>query len=277
MLFPKYPSVYIAPDPGFAPYAPFPTQATTEPSSVVTGSVPGVAKVVNATTTRKNDGTYVEAFINTNNDSLSPLGISANHGKAQGTFFYTVGLAAGTTTDPVTGVVTLDPTSPSLAKRIGFARLPIKEKIKNPRDDDDADDGEDRTRHANWHNSEPGDEDADGVPDQYDTSTSRESWNAFDPAMLPGQQSVDYPVSTNASTLALIASVEADPLSMIAIDIYNGLGVLSATSGPLTGTAVVTLPMPGAGTYTARVRNLGTGAVTQAPTIILREPALPQQ
>ena len=277
MLFPKYSSVYIAPDPGFAPYAPFPTQATPEASSVVTGSVPGVAKVVNATTTRKNDGTYVEAFINTNNDSLSPLGIGANHGKAQGTFFYTVGLAAGVTTDPVTNAVVLDPTNPSVAKRIGFVRLPIKEKIKNPRDDDDADDGEDRNHHANWHNSEPGDEDADGVPDRYDTSTSRESSTAFDPAMLPGQQSVDYPISTNASTLALIAAVEADPLSMIAVDIYNALGVLSATSGPLAGSALVTLPLPGAGTYTARVRNLGTGTVTQAPTFILREPALPQQ
>jgi hypothetical protein len=277
MLFPKFPAVYIAPDPGFAPYAPFDTVATNEPSSVVSGSVQGTPKVVNATTTRKDDGTYVEAFINTNNDSLSPLGITPNHGKAQGTFFYTVGLAAGTTTDPTTGAVVFDPTSPSIAKRIGFVRLPIKEKIKNGRDDDDADDGEDRNFKPGWHNSEPGDDDADGVPDQYDTSTNRESSTAFDPALLPGQQSVDYPVSTSASTLALIASVEADPLSMIAVDIYNGLGVLSATSGPLTGTALVTLPLPGAGTYTARVRNLGTGAVTQAPTIILREPGLPQQ
>ena len=64
---------------------------------------------------------------------------------------------------------------------------------------------------------------------------------------------------------------------MIAVDIYNALGVLSATSGPLAGSALVTLPLPGAGTYTARVRNLGTGTVTQAPTFILREPALPQQ
>ncbi|HEY0519908.1 MAG TPA: hypothetical protein VGC84_10490, partial [Ilumatobacteraceae bacterium] len=106
VLFPKFPAVYIAPDPGVAPLTTFPTVVTNEPSSVVSGTVPGTPKVVDATTTRKNDGTYVEAFINTNNDSLQPLGISPNHGKAQGTFFYTVGLAAGTTTDPVTGVVT---------------------------------------------------------------------------------------------------------------------------------------------------------------------------
>jgi hypothetical protein len=270
MLFPKFPAVFIPPTPVAIPPVDFPVIVEKEQSSRFDGTAPADAKIV-AAKTAPCDGTCVEAMIDTvlftSNPgaapSMSPLGITPNKSKAQGTFFYTVG---------VTG--TAD--NPSVAKRIGFVRLPNKEKIKNGRDDDDTDDGEDRTAHPSWHNSEPGDEDADGVPDQYDTPSSRENTSVFDPAQVPGQQGVDYPLTASASTLALIASVETDPTAQIAVDIYNALGVLAATSGPMVGNAVVTLPLPAAGTYTARVRNLGLSPVTNTPTLVIRDSVVPQ-
>jgi hypothetical protein len=270
MLFPKFAPVYVPPTTAAIPPVDFPVIVEKEQSPRFSGTAPADAKIV-AAKTSSCDGTCVEALINTvlftsnpaAGPSMSPLGITPNKSKAQGTFFYTVG---------ITGTVD----NPSVAKRIGFARLPIKEKIKNGRDDDDTDDGYDRSHHPQWHNSEPGDEDADGVPDQYDTSTGRENTSVFDPASLPGQQSADYPLAASAGTLALIASIEADPTAQIAVDIYNALGVLAATSGPMVGTAVCTLPLPSAGSYTARVRNLGFTPATSTPTLIVRDPIVQQ-
>jgi hypothetical protein len=204
--------------------------------------------------------------------SLTPLGISPNMSKAQGTFFYTVGLTAQAA----------DPTDPnsqpfSVAKRLGFVRLPNKERIRFARDDDDADDGFDRTKDARWHNSEPGDADADGVPDQYDTNTTTDNMTIADLAVVPVGQSSDYPASTSATTLALIAAVTPDvPTATIAVDVYNSLGALVGTSGPIVGAGVATVPTPGAGTYKIRVRNLGTSAVTPTPAIVVREPLIQQ-
>src|SRR4029077_2291552 len=123
---------------------------------------PASPKIVLKQTTAKQDGTYVEAVVNapapgadptmTPPDSMSPLGITPVKWKGQGTFFYAVGF-----TGP-------DLDTASLAKRVGFVRLGIPEHIDNPRDDDDADDGMDRTTHPGWHTSEAGDDDADGVP-----------------------------------------------------------------------------------------------------------------
>jgi len=164
---------------GVAVSEPFATVALPECSSVVSGARARDAKIVEATTTRKDDGTYVEAMISSNsNDSMQPLGITPNRGKAQGTFFYTVGLAAG-----------VDPTSgPALAKRIGFARLPIKEQIKHARDDDDADDGR-RSQYAprlgtirSLATTTPM-----AVPDQYDLSTSTDNMTVADPRSSPNR------------------------------------------------------------------------------------------
>src|SRR3954471_6727261 len=106
MLFPKFKPVTIYPDPGSAVKVSFGGGvALTEAALVVIGSVAGDAKVVPVQTTRNaNEGTFVEAFVNQavacdgtpKAESLQPLGITANWTKAQGTFFYTVGLTGDT-------------------------------------------------------------------------------------------------------------------------------------------------------------------------------------
>jgi hypothetical protein len=275
MLIPHDGGVCKVPAPDSATKLDIPATVTTVPTVVVSDVVNGDPKTVRKQTTKKNDGTYVEAVINMpapgfvdptmkQPDSLSPLGISPVKSKAQGTFFYAVGFSAAAGFN-----------GPA-AKRIGFVRLGIPERINNPRDDDDNDDGK-HTSNPNWSVGTAGDADGDGVPDAEDTNGSTENMTAFDPAMLPGMSSVSYPVTATPSTLALIAAVEADPLAQIAVDVYNALGVLAATSGPLVGAAAVTVPLPAAGNYTVKVRNMGTGAVTHTPTVVVREPALPQQ
>jgi len=73
----------------------------------------------------------------------------------------------------------------------------------------------------------------------------------------------------------LIASATADsPTAQIAVEIYNALGALVATSAPMPGGAVATLLKPAAGRYTARVRNLGVTSFNHIPTLVVREPAL---
>jgi hypothetical protein len=264
VLFPKFRTIVVTPAAVVAPFTAFPTVAVREASSMLTGTVPGAPKVVNTTTTKTADGTFVEAMINTNgNDSLSPLGITANHGKAQGTFFYAVGLAAGV--DISSG--------PSIAKRIGFARLPVKEKIQHPRDDDDTDDGYNPALNPKWHNSEPGDQDADGVPDQYDTPTTRDNMTVGNSVSIAALQSAASAVTTTATTLALIASATSSDLTAtLAVDIYNAAGTLVASSGPALGTALATLPTPGAGTLTVRIRNLSSRTITVTPTTVVRMP-----
>jgi sugar lactone lactonase YvrE len=270
MLFPKFNAVRVTPTTDAVPPVDFPVFVTKESSPRFDGTAPADAKVV-AAKTSSCDGTCVEALIDmvmfssnpAAGPSMSPLGITANKSKAKGTFFYTVGLTG-------------DAANPSIAKRIGFARLPNKEKIKNPRDDDDSDDGFDRTNHPGWHNSEVGDEDADGVPDQYDAPSSRENMTMGDAAPLSAGQSADYPLTASATSLALIASATADsPTAQLAVEIYNAMGVLVATSAPTPGGAAAILLAPGAGTYTARVRNMGMTSFAHTPTLVVREPALP--
>ena len=250
---------------------------TTMPTTVASDVTPGIPKTVMRKTTTKQDGTFVEAVLNasapnadptlTPPDSMSPLGITPVKWKGQGTFFYAVGMTGRA-----------DPTAqggPSYAKRVGFVRLGIPEKIKNPRDDDDADDGMDKTHHPGWHSSEPGDDDADGVPDEHDTPTNRENMTAYDPAPAAPMSATEYQVATTATTLALIATATSDdPTATIAVDIYNAVGTLVATSAPLPGLAALTVPAPGAGLFTVRVRNLGLKTVTLTPTVLVREPPM---
>jgi len=271
MLFPKFQAVYVPPTKAVVPPIDTDVLVTKEPSPRNDGTAPADAKIV-ALDTAPCNGTCVEANVDkvlfTTNPaagpSLSPLGITPNMSKAQGTFFYTVGFTG-------------DVTNPSIAKRLGFVRLPNKEQIKNGRDDDDTDDGFDRNRDARWHNAEPGDEDADGVPDQYDMNTSTDNMTIADPVVVPVGQSGDYPTATSATTLALIAAVTPDiATATIAVDVYNSLGTLVGTSGPIVGVGVATIPTPGAGNYKVRVRNLGPSAVSPTPTIVIREPLIQQ-
>ena len=191
---------------------------------------------------------------------MIPLGITANRSKAEGSFFYTVGAAGDIN---------------SFAKRLGHIRLPMKDKAKFPRDDDDADDGFDRRRNPKWHNSEPGDEDADAVPDQYDTPSTRDNMTSPNPATIAAGQSAAFPVVTAATTLAIIAAVVPDkPTAIVAVDVYNAVGTLVGTSGPVVGIATATVPTPGAGTFIVRVRNLSPTPVICTPTFVVREPPL---
>jgi hypothetical protein len=275
MLLPHDAGVCEAPIPEVVNTLDIASTVTTVATSVISDVTPGIPKQSLKKTTRKQDGTFVEAVINvpapnadptlTPPDSLSPLGITPVKFKGQGTFFYAVGVTAGAVG-----------TSPSFAKRIGFVRLGVPERINNPRDDEDSDDGLDTSTHPTWHVSSVGDWDADGVPDQYDTTSNRENMTGYDPAPLSPVDTPSYTVSTTATSLALIATVQADnPLATIAADVYNASGVLVGTSGPMAGIAAVTLAAPGAGTFTVRVRNLGATAVNITPTFVVREPLLP--
>ena len=147
---------------------------------------------------------------------------------------------------------------PSVARRIGFIRLPIKEDPRG-RDDDDTDDGHDRGHHPKWHNSEPGDEDADGVEDRYDTNTSRENTSMFDPLSLPGQQGIDYPLTVR------LVHARVDRVGRSGPDRDDRPSTSTTRSAccrrrqaRCSGTALCTLPLLLAGTYTARIRNLGS-------------------
>jgi hypothetical protein len=270
MLLPHDGGVCVTPVPDTATKLDIPATVTTVPTTVMSDVTPAKPKTVLRKVTTKTDGTYVEAVINTPPpnadptlappDSMSPLGITPVKWKGQGTFFYAVGV---TGSDPV-------------AKRVGFVRLGVPEKIRNPRDDDDADDGFDKTTHPGWRTAEVGDDDADGVPDSYDTTTSQERLSYNDPVATPAASATSYyPVTTTASTLTLLATATSDdPTATIAVDIYNSMGLLVASSGALPGVATVTMLAPGAGTFNVSVRNLSGRTVNVTPTILMREPPM---
>jgi hypothetical protein len=256
MLFPDGPTFYVSPTSGTAPRTTVTIDAVGERSNVTSGSTPPVGKVFQASIFTKADGVFVEAQIDSNgNDDLSPLGISPNKGKGQGTFFYAVGFNGGG------------------ANRVGFLRMPKPKKVKHPRDDDDAEDGFDHNQHPNgWHMNDNGDDDDDGLDNMEDTANFENVQVADDAPLQPGQ-SVDFPISASSTTLALVAVATADdPLAALKVDIYNALGMLMATSPLTPGLGIATLPLPTAGAYTVRVRNMGTTPNTTTPMLITREP-----
>ena len=273
MVFPKDSAMYVSPT--CDTLCPFSQDVTvrSDVSIAETDTVPPQGKIVPVTITPKTDGTFVEARIDqvvsctTGNcspvNSLSPRGITPNRGKAQGTFFYTVGFSADENGNTV---------------RLGFARLPNKGKIKHGRDDEDCDDGEDAAKHPGWHDhsSHPDDADDDGVDSRYDSPTSREDSETGETAALGAGQIVEYPLTASATTLALIATVAADdPLAQMGIEIYNQLGALVASGASVGGLAAATVPAPAAGTYKVRVKNYGLRSFNHTPTLLVREPWLP--
>jgi hypothetical protein len=286
MVFPKGKAFVIYPSPGTAvQIGPTKVPPMMEPSGVISGSVTPTGKTVAAEITQKADGTYIEALLNicplgdsacTANDSMQPLGITPVKGKAQGTFFYTVGLNGTFVNAP--GTYQSVP-----ANRVGFVRFPIKEKIKHPRDDDDENDGNDGDHSwHNWHgHATAGDDDDDGVANENDRHDMNERDAQADdpkltPASIPSGQAIDYPVTTTATSIAVIALAQAvDPLAQIGIEVYNPSGLLVATSAPTPGTALATVVLPVVGSYKVRVRNYGAAAVTQTPTLLVREPWQP--
>ena len=267
MLFPKGSPVHVPPTcETLCPfYADVPV--TSELSIADSASVPPQGKIAPVTITSKPDGTFVEARVDqaicTSGPcslvpSMSPRGITPNRGKAQGTFFYTVGF--------------------SDAVRIGFARLPHKDKLKHGRDDDDCDDGKDASQHPGWHDhsSHADDEDDDGVDSKYDYRTSREDAENHDATALAAGQTAEYPLTASATTLALIANVAVNDLfAQIGVQIYNQLGALVASGVSVGGVAVATVPMPAAGDYKVRVKNYGLRSISHTPMLLVREPWLP--
>jgi hypothetical protein len=262
MLFPNGPTVLFNPTPETATKATITISVMGERAIVASGSVPPQGKVVQAQITDKSDGVFVDVFVGATggNDSESPLGITPDKGKAQGTFFYAVGF-------PGSG-----------ADRVGFVRMPMPQKAWHPRDDDDAEDGWDHSSHpAGWHTSAANDDDADGLDNAFDLPTARENVQVVDNApAIAGGQSADFPVTTSPTSLALIGTATAgDPLAQIGVEIYDAVGLLVATSAPSLGVAVATVPLPAAGTYKVRIRNYGATTVTHTPRLIVREPWLP--
>jgi hypothetical protein len=212
------------------------------------------------------DGTtFVEALINVGidppaNDSTAPLGISPAKAKSQGTFFYAVGLNGH-----------------EGFNRVGFVRLPVKGRIKNPRDDDDRDDGCNCEDHwHDWHgHATKGDDDDDGIPNEQDSPTARENVARGDATPLAAGATAVQSMVASPTTLALIAIAEADnPTAQIGIDVFNSMGLLMASSVPALGVAVAQVALPSAGTYTWRVRNYGSAPINYTPTSIVREPDL---
>jgi len=267
MVFPKGNAVYVTPicDTIYPMTADVPVLAET--SVFDSNSVKPQGKIAPVTITKKTDGTFVEArvdqaqcessFCMNDAPSLSPRGITPNRSKSQGTFFYTVAF--------------------SDAVRIGFARRPHREKLKNGRDDDDCDDGEDAMMHPGWHDhSRVDDADDDGVDSKYDSKVSREDSQTGDATVLSAGQVAEYPVAASSTTLALIANVTAvDPLAQLGVEIYNALGALVASGTSVGGIAVATVSAPAAGAYNVRVKNYGAASVTQTPTLLVREPWVP--
>jgi len=272
MVFPKGDPVYVNPSSEtlYPIYENVPVFA--ELSVADSNSVSPQGKIVDVTITSKDDGVFVEANINaatcvsgpcgTATPSLSPRGITPNRGKAQGTFFYTVGFSANT--------------GPTV--RVGFARLPHRAKIRHGRDDDDCDEGMNAVTNPGWHDhtTHPDDPDDDGVDSKYDTPTSREDSRTGDTTPLAAGQIAEYPLAATSTSVVLIASVMADdPLAQMTVEIYNPLGALVASGVSAGGIAVATLPTPTAGGYKVRVKNYGLRSINHTPTFVVREPPLP--
>jgi hypothetical protein len=256
MLFPRARAVTITPTPGTILPKTVQVGVTVAKAAIRTDSVPPQRKIVNAMIRRDavTGDVFVEAIINNVNDSEFPLGITPNISKAQGTFFYAVGQNA----------------NPNGTNRVGFARLPLPEKTWHPRDDDDDTDG---TGNYDGRCCTTNDDDSDGIENAHDDPKAREIATAGNAAMLLTGQTASYSLTASTGTLALIAIATADdPLAQIGVEIYNSVGALVASAAATPGTAAATLLLPAPGTYTARVRNWGTTAFTQTPTLIVRQP-----
>jgi hypothetical protein len=247
--------------------------AVPSPSTCNSGWVCPIGKTVNAQVTKKDDGSFIEALIDQGvddngqpSDSTNPLGITPVKSKAQGTFFFTVGNNSSV--------------FPNLIDRVGFVRLPIREKIKFPRDDDDENDGKDGDHSwHDWHgHADNNDDDDDGIDNEHDhhdahERDARENDTTNDDGVLAGGASKDYTMVTTPTSLALVALTTADdPLAQIGIDIYDSLGMLVARSLPTPGLAAVEVLLPAPGTYTCRVRNYGPTPIVHTPQLFIREP-----
>jgi hypothetical protein len=266
MMFPKGPTITVSPttQPN-VPHGPVTVTTMGERATVASGSQAPRGSVVTAQITTKPDGVFVDAFVGAfgGHDSESPLGITPNKGKGQGSFFYAVGLPGS---------------SGAGADRVGMVRLPMPQKVRHPRDDDDGEDGWDHSQHpSGWHMSGVDDDDNDGLENEYDSPTAQENVTVLDPTIVQAGQTKDYPMTASSTSLALIALAvaESDPTAFLSVDILNSAGQLVATSPVTAGLAAATLLLPAAGDYTARVHNQNVTGAAHTPKLIVREPWQP--
>lgn len=246
MLIPRGQPVYVCPQTQCVPPNCVSIPVTKDPAIQLSGTSQAQPKTVLATITSKQDGIFVEAQINSNNDSLQPLGITPHPGKAVGTFFYAVGH-----------------TSNAEIIRVGFARLPrVKLKGHHEREDKDCnDDG-----------SGQDDEDHDGIPNRYKTGDSQSHADRENDQLAAGQSS-DYTMTAGPSTKALVAAITADnPLEPVSVQIIdpNGISIVLPVATP--GIAVATLVPTTPGNYTVRVKNEGLNPINHETLLINREP-----
>jgi len=246
MLVPRGTSVYVCPSSAGVP--PICKQIPVARMTALQdcGQVPPQPKTVTAQITSKQDGTYVEAIINSNNDSSMPLGITPHPWKGVGTFFYAVGATSSGTVD-----------------RVGFARLPRAHmKARHEREDKDSnDDG-----------SNQDDEDHDGIPNRNETNDSTAHVDRQNDQLGPGQ-STSYTLTAGPNTKALVASITADnPLAPVSIEIDDPNGIALALPLATPGTAVATAIPTTPGDYTVRVTNAGPTAITHETQLLAREP-----
>jgi hypothetical protein len=87
-------------------------------------------------------------------------------------------------------------------------------------------------------------------------------------------QTIEHSVLAGSTTLAIIAQVTADnPVASMSVEVYDAAGVLKAAAPPTPVVAITTFPLPSAGTYTLRVRNLGATPINQTTTLLRRSGA----
>jgi hypothetical protein len=253
LLIPAGQAVYVCPS--TAPAAPTGLTVPTHTyySVVSTGQSSALGKSVFTTITRKSDGTFIEASIDSNTangESTLPLGIMQHPGKAVGTFFYAVGaaLAADNTT---------------VVNRVGLARLPRAGfYAHHDREDHDyRDDG-----------SNQDDEAHDGVAPQYE-SNDGEAHQTREDAQTSGGQSLQYTLTANPNTAVLIAATQADnPITPVSIQIIDPNGLTLAAPAATPGAALATLVPTYPGVYTVVVSNAGVSSTMLHTQLVTKSP-----
>lgn len=131
-------------------------------------------------------------------------------------------------------------------------------------DDDDDNDGK--------RDDEDADDDNDGIGDEFDSESTREELSSFTSTLASGLED-EYVVAADLNSVLLTVAVELASggllqSSTLAVEIYNPLGVLVASSVLSTGRIVLATPTPVSGNYVIRVKNNGAGDASYQTTAV---------